>query len=378
MVPITRGPKHHFFGYYDRSPWNLSQTRILAHESEFNDRPPAAGDKVVVGSIDLADRHFQALATGTAWNWQQGAMVAWHPADPDRRWVHNDCRHGRAVGLVRDLDGSEVATYDHPIYALSPNGQDAWSLSFARLAVFRPGYGYAGLSDPSINDDHPKADGVRLVDLQNGRDELIVSLDELARRDPLTSMAGQPHWVNHIQPNRSGSHIAFFHLWRHGTSGWGARLYVCERDGSALRCALDTGRVSHYDWLDDDRLLIWARRREGDERFILLDVRDDSYSTFGDLELREDGHASFSPDRSWVLNDTYPDRYDMRTIMLVKWPGGERTDIARAYSPKAKWWGEIRCDLHPRWSRDGRLVCVDSVHDGTRQIYVIDVTPETR
>jgi hypothetical protein len=34
----------------------------------------------------------------------------------------------------------------------------------------------------------------------------------------------------------------------------------------------------------------------------------------------------------------------------------------------------IRCDLHPRWGRDGRAVCIDSAHEGARQMYVLDVS----
>ena len=33
----------------------------------------------------------------------------------------------------------------------------------------------------------------------------------------------------------------------------------------------------------------------------------------------------------------------------------------------------LHCDLHPRWSRDGQLAIFDSIHEGTRQIYVAHV-----
>lgn len=371
---ITQGPQHHFFGYYDKTPWNLSGRHLLGHAVDFNDRAPQAGDKVSIGIMSPGiNNKFERLADTNAWNWQQGAMTQWHPTDPERRFVYNDCRDNRFVGVERDIEKGELAIHERPLYTLLPDGNTAFSLSFSRLATHRPGYGYAGNVDIFAHDPRPAGEGVWRMDLHSGQTELIVSLAQLASLAPKPSMQGAWHYVNHIQHSRGGKRIAFFHIWHKDAKSWEVRLYSCRPDGNELTCLLDTGFISHYDWRDDDTILIWANRPNAPARFLMLTHDTPGFEVFGDSNLKEDGHCTFSPDGRWILNDTYPDGHQMRTLMVVRAKDAKRIDIARLYSPKSRWWGEIRCDLHPRWNRDGTQVCIDSVHNGTRQMYVVDV-----
>ena len=78
-----------------------------------------------------------------------------------------------------------------------------------------------------------------------------------------------------------------------------------------------------------------------------------------------------------MLSDTYPDAVsNERLLILYDVANDQRYDIGSFYtSPDLG--KPNRCDLHPRWRPDAREVCIDSVHEQLRQMYLVDVSGVT-
>lgn len=372
---VTRGPLHHWFGYYDKTPWSGDGRRLLANEVGFADRQPNPDDAITVGMVELKDGdRFVPLAKTAAWSWQQGTMLQWVGSAPDRKVVYNTLADGRPAAAVHDVATGKVCHLPLPIYALSPDGTQAVTLDFARLHRLRPGYGYASYPERFAADPAPDQLGVWWMDMTTGQNALVVTLKQLAGFRPDARFAGAHHWVNHLQFNPGGTRFVFLHRWKTPDARtWQTRMLTAKPDGSDLRIAFDDGMISHFDWRDDTTILAWARTKAGGNHFYTADVLTGEVRTVGADVLPQDGHCSYSPDRKWVLNDTYPDKNRMQWLMLYRVATGRRYDLNRFHSPP-QFTGPFRCDLHPRWNRDGTRVCVDGCHEPTRQVYVLDVS----
>jgi len=369
----TRGPRHHFFGYYDKDQWDPSGRYILALETRFADRPPGPDDYATVGLIDLEKPDkFEPLARTRAWNWQQGAMLQWLPGTSERLVIYNDRIEETFVSIILDIDRGKRRELPRPIYALSRDGKLALSLNFSRVHRLRPGYGYAGIPDPGERKNHPDDDGIFLMDLETGESRLIISLQQIASLEPDETMKGFGHWFNHLLFNTDSSRFIFLHRWQKPDGWWWTRMFTANRDGSDIYCVASDGMVSHFDWKDSKYILAWARRHPIGDRYFLFEDRSRNAEVVGEGILTTDGHCTFSPDRNWILTDTSPEK-DMRALLLYRPADDLLVEIGRFYSPEHLQ-GEIRCDLHPRWSRDGKEVCIDSAHEGARQIYLFDVS----
>ena len=70
---ITRGPKFHWRGYYDKLLFSPDDRFVLANEVDFEGRSPTLADSIRVGMVDTQDKdRWIDLGGSNAWNWQQG------------------------------------------------------------------------------------------------------------------------------------------------------------------------------------------------------------------------------------------------------------------------------------------------------------------
>lgn len=150
-------------------------------------------------------------------------------------------------------------------------------------------------------------------------------------------------------------------------------MYTAARDGSDNYCLSDYNMVSHYAWRDNTHLLAWANHEVDGEHYYLYEDKANNVTIVGEEILTEDGHPSYSADGRWILTDTYPDSKRFRTLILFDTWNSTRYELGKFFVPFI-FNGPVRCDLHPRWGPDGRQVCFDSVHEGKRRIYTIDVS----
>jgi Tol biopolymer transport system component len=85
-----------------------------------------------------------------------------------------------------------------------------------------------------------------------------------------------------------------------------------------------------------------------------------------------DGHCSYSPDRQHMLYDSYPDADGYRHLYVYSLKNKRGVTLGSYYSlPDIE--GDIRCDLHPRWNRAGTHISFDSIHEGKRHVYAMDL-----
>ena len=375
-VRVCPDDAQYFFGYFDKSPWNKAGV-LLSMRADFSHRQPRFGDVAELGTLE--NGKFTPFATTRAWCWQQGCMLQFFDEDTV---IFNDFEGDGFVSRLCDYrSGRILRTYDRPIYCISNDRTYALSLDFARLDRERPGYGYTGVWHNNLMKGAPDDDGIWKMDLKTGESQLLISLREL--RDATNGLGVYDNicWVNHLLCSADDKRFGFLFRWKrmndNGFLGWHTVFYTLGADGKDLFKLSNEGLSSHYSWIDEKRIVCFVNRNAwGWQHYILTD-KESIEEPLSPGKFWGDGHCTFSNDNKWMLSDSYPWPADRERRLYLRnnetgdvWMLGKFFDDPELPPP-------CRCDLHPRLSADNRTVCFDSVHEGKRGVYLIDVSKIT-
>ncbi len=404
----------HFYGYYGISPWNVAGDKLLSHRLDSQNEYLTENDIVDIGFFDFeGSGQYQKVSQTTACNWQQGSMLQWLPASNDKIIFNVRSRDGFSAEIWSLADKRVVRDIKVPVSEIDPTGRFAFILPVARLSHTRKSYSYAGEFPSRWKEGVVKEDGLKIVSLSSGEQEMVVSTEMLAEIEPTKSSLEAHHWLDHPLISPDGKKFLFYHRWLTRSGNFFTRLYSGKFGAHDLHLYPDSGMYSHAAWLDSDSFVVFGRKPGSDPRertgnaikemllkgaikgyslvrnhSILKKLRkrilQDRYFVFrvgSDVPekvlsgpyMTEDGHPSFCPaDNNLMVTDTYPDSKGYRHLLLVNLKSSDVTRIASFRAPQHHTESSPdRCDLHPRWDPSGRFISVDSMHEGKRQQYVL-------
>ncbi len=354
----------YLFGYYDKCPWSDDGKYLLALKVKNASSEADSTKSADIVRIELATKKIEKLATTHSWNVQQGCMAQWLSSD---EILYNDFRHGSYRAVVLNLTTKAERIINMPVYAMSQDRKTALSLDFSRLHRLRPGYGYGNIPEKTKDEKCPDMTCIWKIDIATGKVTPLLNYTDFASFEPKENMTGAEHKVNHLMISPNGQRFMVLHRWfQRGVKF--TRLITCNMDGSDMYNLSDDDFVSHCCWKNDKEILSYLNKKDDGKGYYLMKDKTQEYERCWN-QLAMDGHPTYSYDGKYVVTDTYPDRRRIQSLYIMN--GKRVVKIARVFSP-FKYGGDTRCDLHPRWSRDGKQICFDASFGGKRSVCVVN------
>lgn len=437
VTNASSGPRHHFFGFHDLIAFNKSDDKILSLEVDVINHPPLPGEKARVGYVNLSNHDFVSLGTTNAFNYPQGARQQWISDEMfivnnqiGEKWgadiydVSLGCKIDSFEATCHSLskDGKKAFGLNYSrLYRLGGYG-------YTGIDDFSVDENIPLDDGIYITDLVSKETKllVSIMDVASCGEELNTIKD---CQHYLTHICVSPNNLRlaflhrFILPD-GGLRTRLMTI---GIDGTGLRclaegflshfdwkdsdtLFIYGRLNTAVdnlrTCAIFNSPV-FSDLAKNVKKIIrpfFRKSMSGKMSFMLIeDSLNGEIKKVAEGIITSDGHPMFSPiNNNLIICDTYPSEDKCRELFLYDFKLNKKMEIGRfrmldelvdesmsdqyllgvepnvlrnVVSPYALGFTRsgLHCDLHPRWNFSGTKIAFDSIHEGTRQIYVCKV-----
>ena len=319
---------------------------------------------------DVVNENYEKISTSNTYNWQQGARLMWIDK---YKFIHNDFDYVRNkyISKIFDIKLKKNSVIDYPIYDCYED-EFAIGLNFERLNIVRADYSYSNMGlDIDWSNNY---DGLYLIDLKRNSSKLIVTIESIVKLNFKESMKGAKHQFNHVMISPDGRRMMFMHRWFLNDGRRYDTLYVSNVDGTDITMVADDDMVSHCFWYDDKHIFAYLRDASIGDKYYMINIDSLKKELVGKdiIDKFGDGHPNISGNK--IIFDTYPDKSRMKSLYLYNYDDKNLEKLGE-FLESFSFYGETRCDLHPRFSYDAKKIFFDSVHTGKRQLYMLDLKP---
>ena len=396
---VTPNEGRIFHRFFDTSPFSPSGRYLAALRLPYEDHGPAPGDVARVVLVDLETAEEKVVAETQGWEFQMGANINWGAGDDvllfndvnPGTWKPFCVRLNPLTGERKNLEGT--------IYRVSPDGRKVISSCMLRMRRTQFGYGVWVPDEHVPRNIGPREDdGLYETDVETGKCRMLVSLKTLvAHMAPQLDPGALPDhefYGFHCKYNRQGTRLIWTLRWHPRQPGpsWDMihtelhyDVFTMKPDGTDIHDAVpwpewDKGG-HHVNWYPDGETLSMNLPIDGKGKglfFVKAGYDGSDYGKITDAP-RGSGHPTVHPDGRHILTDCYvgegfgdPDT-PLRWVDLTEKSAAEILRIVTRTPAQAKD-SSLRLDPHPAWDPTDRFVAFNACPDGTRRVYVADLS----
>jgi len=354
-----------FFGYYDHTPWSKDMKHFILHVEKQK--------TIQLNLYTFLNNKIsfkKTLVTSKFYNLQQGVRPIWINND---EIIFNQVIDNKLVSSIYNISNNVIKNFNFPVQELSVKNNIIFSIDYTKINFLNKDYGYS-LKSQFFQEGTDAICGYDYIEKN-----LIFELktNRIHQMSKNRNLSFDNCEINHL--HHSPYDDSFIFIYRNKNyKGYSELYHYNYKTDNLLR--LYSGKMfSHYCWINKSAVFGYLDHK-GIPGFFEIDFKNNNSIIFSknilnqSLDNTGDGHPSVSGDNKWIIYDSYPDKARQSHLYLIR--NNNKTEkllIGKFLSP-LKFNGYNRCDLHPRWSPDGKFISIDSGYDGSRKSYLINVS----
>jgi hypothetical protein len=402
LISSTPNTHDHSIGFHDVKPFNKINNHITyVHRYSLQN----IGFKKEINSIDIClwnyiENKINPVDSTDAWSWEQGSRTQWLS---DNELIYNVKIQDAIKSKIYNIKKNSFNLMENSFYSFNKYNQFL-EINYLRLWQLWKSYGYK-TEKGKILDKKPKDDGVYIWDLDNNR-RLYLSIYEAVKICKLDKV-DKYFFLCHPTFNPSGDKFVCILRFFNDSNNLISYLILCDVKNQSNKVIIQE-KVSHFEWINDDDIIVWSRKINTKisnlrsskffEKFLFENLKkllnifpvsfkskiltnsyyqintNNAYKSFK-IEgiLNEDGHPQLSPNKRFIIYDTYSNTKNFQKLLLYDLLTKKNYEIGEFCLAQYLTNINLKYDLHPRWDNSGYLISIDSSHENSRQTYVINI-----